>query len=154
MANYIDNIIPKQTQEFIKQNKLIQHLFGFMTLFVLITLLDETIDTRTALIYSLIGYILFIFSTKLDLHWNIALILLLFIGYAYETDNKQQICAIQNDINLTDEQKKRLITERISTQSWIVWSVIILIILGTFFYSQKKQEQYGGSYDVLLYIFN
>lgn len=154
MSNYTENLIAKQTREFINQNRYMQHLLGFMTLYVLITLIDDTIDTKSALVYSLFGYIWFIFSTKLDIHWSIIFLIALAIAYMYENDVKKQIVDIRNDNNLTDEQKKKLIDERVDTQSWILWTMIIITVLGTFFYSQKKQEQYGGGFDVFTYIFN
>lgn len=149
-----DNLLSKQTRELINNNRYIQHMIGFMTLFVLITLVMNDIDTRTALSYALLGYVWFIFSTKLDIHWNIAIIVLLFIGYMYETDMRQRSNEIRNDNNLNDEQKNNLLKEIEDTNMWIVGSVVIVTILGTLFYSQKKYEQYGGGYDVFSYILN
>jgi len=153
-SNCTENLLSKQTRDIINNNRYIQHMIGFMTLFVLITLVSDQIDTRTALIYAILGYIWFVFSTKLDIHWNIAIIILLFIGYMYENSNKIRETDIKNDNSLTDEQKLSLLTEIENTKTWIVGSVIIVTILGTIFYSQKKIEQYGGGYDVFTYFLN
>jgi hypothetical protein len=147
-----ENLLPKQTREIIQQNRYVQHLIGFMTLFLLITLVDDAIDTRTALAYALLGYVWFIFSTKVDAHWSIAIILLLFAGYLYEHSMNIRIKEINTDKNLTDLQKTQLLTNITNVKTWIVGSIIMVTILGTLFYSQKKQEQYGGGYDVFAYI--
>lgn len=153
-SNCTENLLSKQTREIINNNRYIQHMIGFMTLFVLITLVSDQIDTRSALIYAILGYIWFVFSTKLDIHWNIVIIILLFIGYMYENSNKIRVNEIKTDNSLTNDQKQILLNEIESTQTWIVGSVIIVTILGTFFYSQKKIEQYGGGYDVFTYFLN
>src|SRR5579872_3775027 len=104
-SNCTENLLLKQTRELINQNRYIQHMISFMTLFVLITLVMDDIDTRTALAYALLGYVWFIFSTKLDIHWSIAIMILLFIGYLYETNMRTRSNEIRNDNNLSDEQK-------------------------------------------------
>jgi hypothetical protein len=153
-SNCTENLLSKQTRDIINHNRYIQHMIGFMTLFVLITLVGDQVDTRTAMVYALFGYIWFVFSTKLDIHWNIAIIILLFIGYMYENNTKIRVIEIKNDNSLSESQKLYLLNDIESTNTWIVGSIIIVTILGTFFYSQKKQEQYGGGYDVFTYFLN
>lgn len=153
-SNCTENLLSKQTRDIINNNRYIQHIIGFMTLFVLVTLIDDQIDMRTALIYTMLGYIWFVFSTKLDIHWNIAIIVLLFIGYMYETSSKMRELEIKNDTSLSDATKHVLLDEIENTKRWIIGSIVIVTILGTFFYSQKKQEQYGGGYDIFTYFLN
>ena len=148
-----ENLISKQTKELIRSNRYIQHVLGFMTLFVLITLIVDDIDTRSAVAYAMLGYIFFIFTTKLDAHWNIIILILLFIGYGLEHSFKTRTKEIGSDNNISLDDKTKLCAEITQYKNWIVGTVLIVTLIGTTCYSQKKIEQYGGGYDALVYIF-
>ena len=153
-SNFTDNLLGKQMKEFINNNRIAQHVIGFLTMIVLVTLIGGVADTSQAICYALIGYIIFIFSTKLDIHWNIIIIALLFIGYMYENSTSLRVKEVLEDPNLTEEQKKEKMQEFSRNNQWIVGSVILVIIVGTILYSYKKHVQYGGGYDVFTYIIN
>src|SRR5579872_4178034 len=104
-----DNLMSKQMREYINSNKYMQHIIGFLTMIVLITLVGGVVDTRAAIFYALIGYVWFIFSTKLDIHWNIIILSLLFVGYMYENSMNVREADIKSDKNLTDDQKLYMI---------------------------------------------
>ena len=146
-----NKLISKQMREYINDTRYIQHVLGFLTMIVLVTLVSN-IDTRDAIFYAVIGYVWFIFSTKLDIHWNIIIIILLFMGYMFDNSMKNRVNEIKLDKTLSDEQKLFLIANDIYIKNLIVGSVMIITILGTLFYSYKKHEQYGGSYDIFTYI--
>ena len=147
-----DNLMSKQIREYINSNRYMQHILGFLTMIVLVTLVGGVVDNRAAIFYALVGYIWFIFSTKLDIHWNLIIIALLFIGYMIENNMSAREVEIKSDKTLSDEQKKKLIMTDMMYKNWIVGSVLIVTAIGTLFYSQKKQEQYGGGYDVFAYM--
>jgi hypothetical protein len=147
------DIISKQTKELIHSNRYIQHVLGFMTLFILITLIVDDIDTRVAVAYALLGYLFFIFTTKLDAHWNIIILVLLFIGYGIEHSFKYRLKEVDNDKTISNGTKNEIHDEIRHYKNWIVGTVLIITIIGTLFYSNKKAEQYGGGYDTLVYIF-
>lgn len=151
-TNNASNLMAKQLQEYIKDNKIIQHIIGFMALVILITLFAGPIDTKDALFYGIIGYAWFIFTTKLDIHWNIIILILLFIGYMYENNMNIRIIEIKSDKNLTHEKKQSLIKDISHIRNWIVGGIMVVTLTGTLFYSHKKHEQYGGGYDVFTYI--
>ena len=152
-SNYTDNLMAKQMKEYLHSNRIAQHFIGFLTLIVLVTMVGGITDTRSAIVYSLIGYVWFIFSTKLDIHWNIVLLVLLFIGYMYENSLVVKEQQILNDPNLTDKQKTYIINRCNTYKSWIVGSIMIVTILGTVMYTNRKQVQYGGGYDLFTYMF-
>lgn len=151
-SNATDNLLSKQFREYIHDNRYMQHILGFITMFVLMTLLCDNIDTKTALFYALVLYIWFIFSTKLDIHWNIIILILLFVGYMIENDITVRNNEISIDNNLSDEQKINLVNDNKQYTNWIVGSILLVTVIGTLFYSHKKQEQYGGGYDVFVYM--
>ena len=152
-SNYTDNLMAKQMKEYLNSNRFAQHIIGFLTLIVLVTMVGGITDTRSALVYSLIGYTWFIFSTKLDIHWNIVILTLLFIGYMYENSLVVKEKHILDDPNLTDKQKIDIVNRCNTYKSWTVGSIMIVTILGTLMYTNRKNVQYGGSYDLFTYIF-
>ena len=149
-----DSLMSKQMKSYIQSNRYIQHIIGFLTMIILVTLVGGIVDTRSAIIYALVGYIWFVFSTKLDIHWNMVILILLFIGYMYENSMTVREKEINSDNNLTEEQKLIIINKNNNYKAIIVGSVIIITIFGALFYSHKKVEQYGGGYDVFAFIFN
>jgi hypothetical protein len=153
-SGYTDSLLSKQMREYIQDNKFMQHFIGFMTMIVLITFIGGVTDTKSIIFYSLIAYTWFILSTKLDIHWNMAILLLLFIGYIYENDMMNREIEIKNDKNLSDDEKKKIIENDNQIKVIIVGIIIVVTIVGTLFYSYKKHEQYGGGYDIFEYILN
>ena len=150
-SNSNNLLMSNQIREYIKDNKYMQHIIGFMTMFILITL-SGVVDNRLALFYALIGYIWFIFSTKLDIHWNLIIIILLFVGYMIENHMDVTESLIKSDKVLSDTEKDAIITANNDYSSWLVGGIIIITCIGTIFYSHKKQEQYGGGYDIFAYM--
>ncbi len=153
-SNCTDNLMAKQMKQYINDNRIAQHVIGFLTMIVLVTLIGGVVDTSQAICYALIGYIWFILSTKLDIHWNIIILALLFIGYMYENSSNIRIKEVLEDPNLSEEEKKQKIQQFSRNNQWIVGSVLLVTILGTFLYSYKKHGQYGGGYDVFTYLLN
>jgi hypothetical protein len=151
-SNYTDNLMAKQMKQYINDNKTVQHIIGFFTMVILVTLVGGVVDTRSAIVYALIGYTWFVFSTKLDIHWNIMILVLLFIGYMYENSMGVREKEIVSDPNLTEEQKKETIQQYNDYKTWIVVGVVGVTIIGTLFYSHKKYEQYGAGYDIFAYV--
>lgn len=152
-SNYTDNLMAKQMKDYLNNNRIAQHIIGFLTLVVLVTLVGGITDTRSALIYALFGYVWFIFSTKLDIHWNIVILSLLFIGYMYENSLIVKESNIINDPNLSDVQKTELIDKYNMYKTWIICCIIMVTIIGTILYTYKKRVQYEGSYDIVTYMF-
>lgn len=150
-SNSNNNLLSNQIREYIKDNKYIQHIIGFITMFILVTL-SGVVDNRVALFYALIGYIWFIFSTKLDIHWNLIIFILLFVGYMIENNMNVSESLIKSDNTLSDKEKESIITANNDYSGWLVGGIIIITCIGTVFYSHKKQEQYGGSYDIFAYM--
>lgn len=148
-----NKLLPHQTKEFFDKDRYAQHFLGVATFFVLITMIVDDISMNEAFAYTLLGYTWFIFSTKVDLHWNLIMLILLFAVYVYEHNAKVYINDMENDKVLTFEDKQRQKREITKTKIWMSTSLILLTIIGTYLYSTKKHEQYGGGYDVFRYIF-
>lgn len=151
-GNFTGNLVSKQLKTFFEENRMAQHTIALITLLVLIMSTGGVVDTKTALIYTIIGYVWFIFTTKLDVQWNMVIILILVVGYLYENsiDNKEKL--MDDDKSLGDSDRKIIVQRDSSIKSYIVISALAVTVIGTIMYSNKKQVQYGGGYNWLTYM--
>lgn len=147
-----ENLIAKQTREFIRENRMAQHVIGFLTMLVLISIVGGITDVKNAVTYTIIGYVWFIFSTKLDVQWNMIVLILLFIGYMYENTINQKEQETANDPILDETQKKEVIDNNENIKKWMIGIVFIITVVGTLAYSYKKHNQYGEGYDFVTFM--
>lgn len=151
-SGYTENILSNQLKEYISSNRMVQHFIGFLVLITLITTIGEDINSQTAILYAIIGYSWFIMSTKLDVHWNVIIILILFCGYLYDNNIKIQNKQILEDPNISDEKKEELIDKNTNNMKLVIYAVFGITILGSLLYCKKKKVQYGGGFDVVRYL--
>jgi hypothetical protein len=97
-------------------------------------------------LYTVLGYILFIFTTKLDLQFNIIIFMLLLSGFLYEYNATKKEEQINNDPVLTNNDKKTVINKQKNNQVAIVIGTIIMTLIGTYLYMHRKQVQHGGAF--------
>jgi hypothetical protein len=155
------NLVGSPLRRFIDDNRMVQHFIAFLLLFSLVITFDSEIfgsnyslSVTDALIYTVICYTWFIFSTKLDAQWNIILIMILIGIFVMDTHFKTQEESAKSDPNLTNEQKVNIIKSNNMIRTYVTSFAILVTILGTVLYSDRKAEQYGGSYDIFTYILN
>ena len=154
-SGYTKDLMSKQMQTFISENRFVQHIIGFILLMTIIMLIGNVTNTYNIFIYSLIGYTWFLFTGKLDIHWNIIIVLLLLFGFIYESSLEEKEMNILSDETLTQEQKNKLIEKNTSIKLYIIIAVLSVTVIGTFFYTNKKVVQYGGGeFDLLKYLFD
>lgn len=111
-------------------------------------------NTYRAVIYSLIGYIWFILTTKLDVHWNVIIILLLLFGFLYESKLNEKERNIMSDSNLTEEEKQKIINNNFQYRMYFILAALLTTIIGSLLYLNKKVGQYGGGkFDLITYLF-
>ena len=146
-------LLSKQWVTLVQDNRLIQHLLGLITMIILVTLtVKETVELDKIIFYSLIGYLWFIFSTKMDIQINIIIMIIILMGYFYERSIKSKQILIQNDKILSEEQKQIMLHTNDNTKKYIFVGLIGLTILGMFMYSNKKDVQYGGGYSLVNFL--
>ncbi len=151
--NFLKDLYPGQLVDAVDKSRFAQHLIGFITMFVLISLAGNSTKVGMTLIYSALAYMWFVLTTKLDLHWNLAILLLLFVGYIYETSLEDKEVNSQQDKALNEEDKQKITVKHNKIKLTILVTILIITGLGTFFYYNKKQTQYGGKFDSLKFIF-
>ena len=94
---------------------------------------------------TLIIYTWFILTTKLDLAWNIAIMIMLIIYFFYENKKNNDYKNINNDTNLSSESKNELYNILINTQKSLLLGIFGITLTGTFIYGIEKYNQYGPS---------
>lgn len=144
-------LLSKQWRNLVEDNRMVQHIIGFTTIVALVALVGEYNNTQI-IIYSLFGYIWFLFSTKMDIHWNVIVIVLLLLAYLYDNSNKMKNTEIELDKVLTHEEKMRIKKQNNSNMIYVLLGIFGLTILGMFMYSNKKEVQYGGSYGLVNFL--
>jgi len=146
------NLIGTPLKRFVTDNRLAQHAIALMTIFVLFSLLTD-LSIGSNMVYAAICYAWFVFSTKIDAHWNIMLILVLVSGFVADRQFRLNEAEAEADPNLNNTQKSIIINQNNNYRAMFVGSAALITIIGTVLYSERKAEQYGGSYDPVTYLF-
>jgi len=143
-SNYTSDLLGKQFKTYIKENRIFQHIIAFIMMFVLIIVVGGVTDNLKAGMYSIFGYIWFLFMTKMDIQWNIIILggLLLFILYENNTDDTKK--NMKDSGLFTDEDIKAAENNSCPSQNYIYIGIISLTLLGIYLYLSKKEGQYGG----------
>jgi hypothetical protein len=152
-SNFTDNLVSKQLKTFVQENRFAQHLIGFIMMLSFVILIGGVTNIEKGILYAVIGYMWFIFTTKLDIQWNIIIIILLLFGFIYETKLSEKEMEILNDASLTENQKNIIINDQQKYKIYTVIAIIATTVIGTFLYTNKKVVQYGGSYDIITFLF-
>lgn len=153
-SSLLQPLLSKQWKELVSDNRIVQHIIGITTLIALTTLLsDGKMDNITILLYSLVGYLWFIFSTKLDVHWNIAIMIMLTIAYLYYNSLERKNKLTEQDKILTESEKQTIIKSNSNNTLIVMLVILIVTVGGVTLYSNKKEVQYGGGYSLINFLF-
>ena len=155
------NLFSHGLKNAIENNRYIQHIILILLIMSLMILFGNpfgvelsTNHTFNIIVLTLLIYVWFILTTKLDVAWNIGILLLLAIYFLFESKSTTDINIQLKDTLITDEQKKKLLNRYIKNNNNILISIFGLTLLGTIFYSSEKQIQYGGGYSLVNFWFN
>lgn len=149
-SSTIQPLLAKQWKRTLENNRFMQHIVGVSIIIgILLIINNGSIDNNKIIIYSVISYILFIITTKMDIHWNIILLILILIIYAYYLHINKLNNHITNDTNISEEEKNHLINKNYTKIAYIIVIAIIVMLCGNFLYSTKKEIQYGVSYNII-----
>jgi hypothetical protein len=146
-SNYTKDLYSKQLKEFFEENRLAQHLVGFITMLILINMIAGVTETGKIFVYSLLAYFWFILTTKLDIHWNVVIILMLLGGFLYENRLNEKEELLSKDTSLTKSEKETIVLKNNRHRTYIVASILVVTVVGIGMYAEKKDVQYGGGFD-------
>lgn len=145
----------------IKENRFVQHLILLLLIMSLVIIFASPNNSSLTnsgplniLIMTLLIYIWFILTTKLDATWSIGIIILLAIYFLIENKYTFDTNVILNDKVVNTESKLNELHKFIENNNYMLIGIFGITLLGTLFYSAEKQVQYGGGFDAVKFWFN
>jgi len=142
--NYTGDLMGKQWREFLQENRIGKHLVAFIMMLILIIMFGNVKDTSMAIFYAVIGYSWFVFTTKMDIQWNVIVLLTLLLVFLYQNKLEQQEINTRNDTILSENEKQEIINKNNKVKEYVIMGTIIITLIGMFLYVNKKEGQYGG----------
>ena len=152
-GNYISDLYSGQLKDFLVSNRVAQHFICFVTILVLIITSSNITQPLPIIIYSILGYIWFILTTKLSLGWNLAIIILILMGFMYETITNKKQKILLGDSLVPEEDRIKIMKKHNVTRWIIIGSILAVTVFGALQYLLKKQLQYGGEFDIETFFF-
>ncbi len=151
-SNFTQSLYSGQLQDLLS-NRFAQHVIGFITMLVIIINFAGVTDPNAALLYSGLGYVWFLMTTKLDIQWNLAILALLTIGFLFESKMLTKEIDSDDDQALEEEDKELIQKRHNKTKTLIVGSIMAVTALGMLQYWSKKKQQYGPEFNAEKFVF-
>jgi len=153
-SGYTKDLYSGQLKDYIMENRFAQHLIGFIIMLVVINSLSGINEPQRIIMYSLLAYVWFVLTTKLDLQWSLIIIALLTIGYLYESKLIGNINESKDDKSLKQEDIERIKHKNTQITNTITISIVVVTIIGSLLYMTRKSNQYGGNFDLGKFFFD
>ena len=160
-SSFCSNLFSNGLKKAIESNRFVQHIILILLIMSLMIFFGNpfgveisTNHTINIVIITLLVYVWFILTTKLDLAWNVAIIILLTIYFLYESKVTSDINIELKDTIVPAEKKNDLINNFVTTNNYFLMSIFSITVIGTFFYTSEKQVQYGGGFSPTNFWFN
>lgn len=160
-SSFCSNLFSNGLKKAIESNRFVQHMILILLIMSLMILFGNPFGveissshTFNIVIITLLIYVWFILTTKLDLAWNIAIIILLAIYFLYESKNTVDLNLQLKDSLTTTETKSQLVNTFIQTNNVILVGIFGVTLIGTLFYTGEKQVQYGGGFNLVNFWFD
>ena len=148
----INNLYSGQLNLYLEENRYAQHIIGLITMMVLVISIGNYRDTSKIIVMSILGYLWFLMTTKLDIEWNVAIIIILAFGYLYEQKVSGEINDIISDFVLDDSEKSKLKEKRMNMIYLFGALLFCLTCVGTYSYYDRKKTQYMDEFDGIKFI--
>lgn len=159
-SSHCSNLFSNGLRNAIENNKFVQHLVLILLIMSLIILFGNPFGaqitsshTINIAIITLLVYGWFILTTKLDMGWNIAIIILLAIYFVCESKYTTDLNIQLDDKLVASETKSQLVNTFIHHNNIVLVGLFGLTLVGTLFYASEKQIQYGGGFSLTKFWF-
>jgi hypothetical protein len=159
-SQYCSNLFSHGLKEAIESNRMVQHLILLILIMALMIIFGNPLkveftnnDQFNIIIMTLLVYVWFVMTTKLDLSWNVAILIILTIYFLYESKKVSDYKIILSDPNLDASKKKELFDSFDNLQKYLLVTIFGVTIAGTFLYAGEKQVQHGGGFSFYKFFF-
>ena len=160
-SGYCSSLFSKGLKQAIEDNRMVQHLLLLILIIALMTIIGNPLGVEVTenqqlniIISSLIIYVWFILTTKLDLSWNIGVIILLVIYFLFESKMSIDLSIQLKDTNVSLNTKSELVQTFVTNNNIVLVGIFGITLIGTLFYTNEKQVQYGGGFSLTNFWFN
>lgn len=160
-SSYCSNLFSNEFKKALESNRYVQHIILIVLIMSLMILFGNPFGTNLTtshsfniLIITLLIYAWFILMTKLDLSWFIGIIILLAIYFLYESKMTLDINHQLQDNLVNNEIKTELVNTFIHTNNYVLMGIFGVTVIGSLFYGNEKQIQYGGGFSINKFWFN
>lgn len=138
-GNFLANLFGCRTQEALGNKMWLKHFLGFMTMFFFVVLVDNNSKRRgsphTQLLYTLLFYLVFIITTRMDYKWWVVFIVSLAIVY---------ILQVYKESDDTDEKERE---QYELYQTYLTYTTAFVILFGFIIYYGRKKLEYGEKFN-------
>ena len=159
-SQYCSNLFSHGLKNAIESNRLVQHLILLILIMTLMIIFGNPLGVEitnneqfNTIVMSLLVYVWFIMTTKLDLTWNISIMIVLCIYFLFESKKISDYKIVVNDPNLDINKKKELLDSFDQLQKYLLITIFGMTIAGTYLYANEKQIQYGGGFSLYKFFF-
>ena len=159
-SQYCSNLFSHGLKEAIESNRMVQHLILLILIMTLMIIFGNPLGVEftnneqfNIIVMSLLVYVWFVMTTKLDLSWNVAILIILTIYFLYESKKVSEYKIILADPNLDLVRKKELFDSFNNLQKYLLITIGGITIAGTFLYANEKQVQHGGGFSFYKFFF-
>ncbi len=153
LTSLTNNTLGKQLKEYIYSNREIQHIINLTFLMVLISILDDSRTFNNLVISSIVIYLFYLFSTKLDLQYNLILLGIIIAYYFYKKSLDNQIARIQRDTDINFDLKQSLVNNDLNKEKMIEYGLIGVLFYFVYVYLSRKTVQHGGGFSYGKFLF-
>lgn len=152
--NYTNKLYSGQLTDYISSNRYVQHIIGLITMLVLLNLVADVEDPYELIVFSIVLYLWFIITTKMDLKWSLGIICFMIVGYIFESYMQSVEHRHNKDQALGDDFRRKIKHNHKKCKAVIVIILLIITLFGSSLYFHKKMDQYGGDFDANKFLFN
>jgi hypothetical protein len=159
-SSYCSDLFSNGLKKAIQENKYAQHIILIILIVTLMFCFGNPFGVQITsnqpfniIIMSLLVYVWFIMTTKLDLTWNIGILILLTIYFLFESKYVADYNVLLKDPIIDNNTKNKLVSTYLSTQKYLLVSIFGVTLVGTLIYANEKREQYGGGFSINNFIF-
>jgi hypothetical protein len=160
-SSYCSNLFSNGLKKAIETNRFVQHMILILLIMSLMILFGNPFGVQISsshtiniVIITLLIYVWFILTTKLDLAWNIGVIILLVIYFLFESKTSIDLGIQLKDTNIPLNTKSELVQTFITNNNIVLVGIFGITLIGSLFYTNEKQVQYGGGFSLTNFWFN
>lgn len=135
LANiYAGKLIPNETAKIFDDNRYIQHILAFITLFIIFSEGLKGTSTPKVILYSVLAYVWFLLTIKMSPIWLMTLLAIITIGYIIErkmSDKQQAINETSDDVISPEEKESSANTVKY-VKTGLVSVAFLVTLIGYF----------------------